>query len=68
MEIQVLCPACGKILTAYEAGMQKVRAYIRQPALVTAIGCYRRLSGTTGIGDIFPRKMTYFTIFPVGFL
>lgn len=39
------CPACGKALTAYEAGMQEVRAYIRRSALVNAIGCYRRLTG-----------------------
>jgi predicted amidophosphoribosyltransferase len=39
------CPCCGKTLTAYEAGMQEVRAYIRQSALVNAIGRYRRLTG-----------------------
>ncbi len=44
-EASLACPACGKVMAAYEAGMQEVRAYIRQSALVNAIGRYRRLTG-----------------------
>lgn len=39
------CPSCGKGQTAYETGMAEVRAFIRLSALVSAIGCYRRLTG-----------------------
>jgi len=39
------CPACGKQLTADEAGMAEVRAYLRRVRMVDAIRAYRQTTG-----------------------
>ncbi len=39
------CQACGRVMTAYEAGMQEVRAYIRWVRMIDAIRVYRRTTG-----------------------
>ncbi len=47
MDAEVLiCPVCGKQLTAYEAGMEEVREYIRWVNMIPAIARYRQLTGS----------------------
>lgn len=43
--IDITCPACKTAQPPIEAGMQDVRAYIRQVRMVDAIRCYRKTTG-----------------------
>ena len=39
-----ICPSCNKVLTAYEAGMEEVREFIRHVRMIEAIGRYRQVN------------------------